>query len=91
MRPLTSGLSITPRRERKLPTACVSSVSFVISTIAASTDGGLPAVTLLLLETPRGNPAATVREADDTAAVSCGFWSHQAAPEAATIPAAITM
>ena len=42
MRPATSGLTTTPRRERKLPTAWVSSVSLVTSTFATSTDGGRP-------------------------------------------------
>ena len=40
MRPLTSGRSVTPWRDFKLPTACVSSVSFMISTLADSTVGG---------------------------------------------------
>ena len=40
MRPLTSGLSTTPRRERKLATAWMSSVSVATSTLATSTDGG---------------------------------------------------
>ena len=43
MRPLTSGRSTTPRRERRLPTACVSSVNRTVSTLATSTVGGWPA------------------------------------------------
>jgi hypothetical protein len=79
MRPLTSGRSITPWRERKVPTAWVSSVSLITSTRAASTTGtrGVPA------------PAAAV---DDPvgealpAAVGPGLCTHQATPRAAATP-----
>ncbi|UUZ66122.1 hypothetical protein LP417_28885 [Polaromonas sp. P1-6] len=96
MRPLTSGRSTTLRRERKLPTACMSSMSRVTSTLATSTDGGLPPGMPLAapcLGAPAGDsPDKAFEDASATPSLALGFWYHHAAPEAAAIPAtAITV
>ena len=93
MRPLTSGRNTTPRRERKLPTAWVSSVSLSTSTRATSTDGGLPTAPAPAgpLDAPCTGPAAaTAVDVAPVLATALGCWYHQAAPEAAAMPVTAT-
>jgi hypothetical protein len=54
MRPLTSGRTVTPWRDFKLPTACVSSVSFITSTLADSTEAGRAGAPAPLAAAPVG-------------------------------------
>jgi len=70
---------MTPWRERRLPTAWVSSVSLMTVTWATSTAGGLADAAAL------GGPLAA-RSATALTAEWDLFWYHQAAPEAPTMP-----
>ena len=98
-RPDTSGRSTMLWRERRLPTACASSVILWVSTRATSTAGARPGALAppaaglalplpLPLPLPRSVGAAAVAASPGSACR--GFCSHQAAPEAAAIPTTAT-
>ena len=89
MRPPTSGRTITLRLDLRFPTAWVSSTKRITSILLTSTLGALPPAGA---EAPALGALAAVSGAWDVVAASprglC--WNHQAAPDAAAIPAAAT-